>query len=143
MGSTFSPFPSGSRPASLRVLLVDDCAPTRTLVREVLTVVGCQVVEADNAESALDFLSRNPVDVLLTDIMLPGRSGVWLVGEAAARGLARRIVAASGGGEIGGVDGLDAARAAGACRVLPKPVPMRALLDAVLENSAVVAAVRA
>lgn len=133
MGDTPLLETADSHSIPLTVLVVDDCAPTRALVREVLAVVGCQVAEAESAEAALDFLTTTPVDVLLSDIMLPGRSGVWLVGEVVARGLARRIVASSGGGEIGGMDGLDAACAAGAHRALPKPVPMRALIEAVLE----------
>lgn len=115
----------------IRVLVVDDCVPTRTLLCQILDMAGCQVTAAESAEDALDMLNSAPVDVLVSDLVLPGRSGVWLVGEVAARGLAGRIVAASGGGDFGGMDGLEAARRAGAHRALPKPVPARTLIEAV------------
>lgn len=116
----------------ISVLVVDDCATARSVLREVLAVVGCRVTEADTAEAGLDHLSTQTVDVLVCDLALPGKSGLWLAQEAVSRGFVRSVVAVSGGGVFDGVDWLDAARMAGIDRVLSKPVPLNSLIDAVL-----------
>jgi signal transduction histidine kinase len=61
-----------------RVLIVDDARAIRTVLRRVLESAGYEVMDAADADSALDFLRRNPVDVVLTDVQMPGRSGVEL-----------------------------------------------------------------
>jgi CheY-like chemotaxis protein len=64
--------------SSARILIVDDIPEIRTLVRSVLADAGHQVVEAGGVDSALDHLRSRPVDVVLTDVHMPGRSGLEL-----------------------------------------------------------------
>jgi two-component system cell cycle sensor histidine kinase/response regulator CckA len=63
------------------VLLVDDEAPFRALVRETLQDCGYAVLEASGAFQALSILERyvQPIDVLLTDVVMPRLSGRDLV----------------------------------------------------------------
>jgi two-component system, cell cycle sensor histidine kinase and response regulator CckA len=60
-----------------RVLLVEDDVMVRRLVRETLRSRGYQVVDAGSAEDALQFLENEirPVDLLLTDLVMPGMGG--------------------------------------------------------------------
>lgn len=59
------------------VLLVEDEAPVRKLIGHVLRLRGYQVIEAANAEDALRLFGerRDEVDLVLTDMVMPGKSG--------------------------------------------------------------------
>jgi CheY-like chemotaxis protein len=114
-----------------RVLVVDDSEPTRDVMRDVLEMAGCAIMEADSAESALALLGQHRFEALVTDIFLPGHNGIWLIREVRASGAAGRVVSVSGGGSIGGMDALEAARIAGADSVLKKPFSAAALIEAV------------
>ncbi len=60
-------------PAGRRVLVVDDADNIRTLVCEVLEEMGQRTLQAANGVTALDLLARtDPIDLLITDIGLPG-----------------------------------------------------------------------
>jgi two-component system CheB/CheR fusion protein len=61
--------------APLRMLLVEDNADTRAMLAESLGRFGYNVVTAESAEAALEILAREPVDVILADIGLPGMDG--------------------------------------------------------------------
>ena len=58
-----------------RILTVEDDERIRTAVKMALEDEGWTVEEADNGEDALDLFTRNPSDVVLIDIMLPGIDG--------------------------------------------------------------------
>lgn len=76
-------------PSPLRILLVDDEAPARARLRELLADVAAEVpnelvAEAANGVDALEAIAHQPVDVALIDIRMPKMDGVEL-----ARHLAR------------------------------------------------------
>lgn len=58
-----------------RILTVEDDERIRTAVRLALEDEGWQIQEADSGENALSAFSREPADVVLIDIMLPGLDG--------------------------------------------------------------------
>ena len=60
-------------------------------------------------------------DLIITDLMMPERAGIALIGDVRARGLVVKILAISGGGRTSGPDLLPAAKTAGADAVLAKP----------------------
>jgi PAS domain S-box-containing protein len=74
-----SPEPRGTALAGLRVLLVDDEADTRDVLRVLLEVQGANVTVASSAGEALDLLRRQPTDVLLADIGMPEQDGYALI----------------------------------------------------------------
>ncbi len=66
-----------------RILLVDDLAPNRILFKEVLTSSGLECLVAENYEEALSVLNyqfniNNKIDAIITDHIMPGKSGVEL-----------------------------------------------------------------
>lgn len=63
---------------TLRVLLVDDSLVTREMERRLLADAGFSVAVAGDAEEALTLLAEKPVDCLITDIEMPGMSGLDL-----------------------------------------------------------------
>jgi DNA-binding NtrC family response regulator len=60
------------------ILVVDDDRAFRELIVEIISSEGYRVLEADNAETALDRLSSTEVDLVLTDQRMPGMDGVEL-----------------------------------------------------------------
>ena len=61
-------------PRSL-ILVVDDMAETRRLMRRVLERGGLRVIEADTGEAALRMAARDRPDLIVLDLRLPGISG--------------------------------------------------------------------
>jgi len=77
------------------VLLVEDNEQNRELVEYLLGEAGLRVVSAANAASALEVVRREPVDLILLDMRIPGSEGVDLVGDLrAASGRSRPIIVA-------------------------------------------------
>ena len=75
-------WPAG-RMVSGRVLLVEDEDELRVIAEEALAGIGLEVVAVSSAEVALMKLARShPFDVLVTDIRLPGLSGIELANGA-------------------------------------------------------------
>ena len=62
------------------VLVVDDEAPIRLLCRVNLEAEGMTVLEAADGEQGLELARAQLPDVILLDVMMPGRSG-WEVAE--------------------------------------------------------------
>jgi CheY-like chemotaxis protein len=60
------------------ILLVDDSSRIRPLVREILRDLQCRILEADGADQALELAAVANIDLLLTDITMPGMNGVEL-----------------------------------------------------------------
>ena len=65
------------------VLLVEDEPMVRGVAERALTRHGYKVITADNGEDALAILSRNePIDLLISDVVMPGMDGPTMVREA-------------------------------------------------------------
>ena len=65
------------------VLLVEDEPMVRSVAERALTRHGYTVITADNGEDALEILARNePVDLLISDVVMPGMDGPTMVREA-------------------------------------------------------------
>lgn len=64
-----------------RVLVVDDYVPTRKLIAEALSQAGAyEVTEARDGAEAVEVFHRVPHDLVISDIMMPGMSGIELLG---------------------------------------------------------------
>src|ERR1700692_2267775 len=66
---------------SSRILIVDDEAPIRALLGEHLRQEGYQVTLAQNGAAALEFLTKAEVELVLTDVRMPGMSGLELLAQ--------------------------------------------------------------
>jgi len=93
---------AGAKPASLSgtetVLLVEDDRMLRRLGERLLRENGYTVLAAADGADALQALERHarPVDLLITDVVMPGMNGRELGLEVARRGLAARTLYMSG-----------------------------------------------
>ncbi len=116
-----------------RVLLVDDDASVRRLVALALDGQPIELVSCADGESALAVLQAGPVQVLVTDLMMPGISGLDLL-----RRLAREPVLRQGAELVAFSAGIDASmrqqlQGLGVRRMLSKPVSLQSLEDVVME----------
>ncbi|MEM1382999.1 MAG: response regulator [Pseudomonadota bacterium] len=64
---------------SKTVLTVDDSASMRAAVRELLEDLGHEVVEAEDGQDGLDVLSKNQVDLVITDLNMPRMDGIGFI----------------------------------------------------------------
>jgi two-component system C4-dicarboxylate transport response regulator DctD len=71
--------------ARTRILLVDDDDEAREMLGEFLTDEGFAVQMASDAVTALNKLSAFPADVVVTDLEMPGMSGLELIRAVHAR----------------------------------------------------------
>jgi PAS domain S-box-containing protein len=70
-------------PKGVSVLLVEDNPQVRTFANDLLCDLGCEVIAAGSAEEALDLLSKCDPQIVLSDIVMPGLSGIDLASRIA------------------------------------------------------------
>lgn len=112
-----------------RIVLVDDDRDMRNLLQQLIAEAGHTVEAFDTAAAALDYLSENPADSLISDLKLPGMDGAALV-EAVHRAQPDlNIVMLTGSASVA-----DRERAleAGANAYLVKPVTLEDLMESIL-----------
>lgn len=104
-----------ARQEPIRVVLVDDHGITREGTRHILERRGDIVVvgEADRGDDALDLVLAAEPDLVVLDIFLPGRSGIDVCAELAARCPRARVLAFSAFGDPEYVEAMMTAGAAG------------------------------
>ena len=68
-----------------RILVVEDDAALRRVVVRQLTELGYSVTQAEDASSALKVLEAEPVDLLFTDVVMPGGSSGYDLTEMAIK----------------------------------------------------------
>ena len=95
--STGAPAPRGAH-SGPTLLLVEDEASVRAIVREMLVASGLSVLEAATGPEALAVARRatRAIDLLITDVVLPGMSGAELADQLRAERPALRVLFTSG-----------------------------------------------
>ena len=79
-----------------QLLVVDDDPSIRESLGALLTSAGYDVVVAENGVSAVSHLDRTVADLVVTDLDMPGMSGMELISHVRSRYPATLIVAMSG-----------------------------------------------
>jgi PAS domain S-box-containing protein len=79
-----------------RVLLVEDNEQVQAFTHEVLEDLGCTVLLANDASQALVLLETNSIDVVITDVVMPGMSGIELADEIGKRWSDVPVILATG-----------------------------------------------
>nr|WP_320133865.1 HD domain-containing phosphohydrolase [uncultured Holophaga sp.] len=69
----------GQEPGDFRLLVVDDQELIRVMLVKILTRSGFQVQTASSAAETLEILERTQIDLILSDIRMPGMDGIQLV----------------------------------------------------------------
>lgn len=105
-----------------RILLVDDEGSIVRLLEEMLKQMGYEIVTASNGAEALTRLKSTPVDLVVTDIVMPRMNGLQLIEEIRQKHPSVKIIAMSGGDmKSGPAEYLLSACQQGAVGCLAKP----------------------
>lgn len=130
--------PASSTPVPLgsgeTVLVVDDEAGMRRVVRSLLERYGYRVLTADNAARAIEVLERGEPEVrlVITDLMMPGLDGLGLARWIRSRPKCPRIIVVTGVLEWSGATGtVESLRKIGVDAVVRKPFELSELITTV------------
>jgi len=113
---------------SATVLLAEDESTTRQIYHMILEGEGYKVIDVPNGQAALDVLNDQSVDVLVTDVMMPGMTGIELLERARQIKPDLRAIVMTGHKTSEAVIGALRNRA---CEFLEKPFHNEELLEAV------------
>lgn len=116
-----------------RVLVIDDDASVRQLVRRALETQKHDVIEAGDGATALRLIAEKPIDVVITDLYMPQMDGIEFTIRLAQQKPRPRLIAISGGGHMEKGSLLETARRLGADATLAKPFSVGELLDTVAD----------
>lgn len=115
----------------MNILFVDDDAMNRRVVKDMLSVVGAQMDEADCGESGLLMVDASDYQVILMDLRMPGMDGLTatrLIRERADTKAQVPIIVVTADTSS---DLAERCTSAGADGVLMKPVAMASLIDTI------------
>jgi two-component system response regulator (stage 0 sporulation protein F) len=101
------------------ILIVDDDAPIRTVLRDILEADGHEIREAANGQIGLILYREAPADLVITDILMPERDGMAVTLALTQEFLDARVIAMTG--TTGDHNFLNVAKLFGARRVIQKP----------------------
>ncbi len=118
------------------ILVVDDEIDLREILREEFEYTGYSVVEAENGKRAIEVLNAHPVDVVVSDIRMPGGNGLdFLTYIENRNGAKPPVILVSAYADINTRE----AEIKGAFAFVSKPYDLRDLMDkterAVVESS--------
>lgn len=113
------------------LLLVEDDDLVRDMLSQVLKRAGHEVISAANGEEATEQLKHAQPEILITDIIMPKKSGITLISEVKQRHPDLEVIAISGGGRLDPTGYLDLSESLGASVSFEKPVDNSALLMAI------------
>ncbi|MEO6004582.1 MAG: response regulator [Opitutus sp.] len=118
------------------ILVIDDNAQLREVLRDGLKKLGYVVITASDGAEAFQSIARNKFDIVITDLLMPQKDGIEVIGELKRIQPAARIIAMSGGGRGSRDHYLQTARGLGAHAILGKPFSMSELNAALAAVSA-------
>lgn len=122
---------SKSSRAPRRILLIEDDARLRTTLAQLLSHAGFEVSEAEEGGQGLALFAENGADLVVTDLIMPGKEGMETILELRQAYPQLKILAMSGGGRLRAAEYLPVAAAAGADRTIEKPFTFDKLLQVV------------
>ncbi len=114
-----------------RILVVDDEDLVRLTLRQMLEAGGHEVIEAANGKQGVALEAENPVDLVVTDIIMPEQEGIETIVQLRRKNPSLKIIAISGGGRMKNMDFLKIAANVGADATLTKPFSTQELTEVV------------
>lgn len=114
-----------------RILIIDDDDLIHILFRKILEPEGYEVIEAYNGSDGIRLFNERPADLVITDIIMPGSSGIEVIEKFRREYPEVAIFAMSAGLQSDSQDLLKMAGILGAKKILRKPVDKKTLIEAI------------
>ena len=116
-----------------KILIIEDMFEIRMMIRSFLERKGHTVTDAQNGDEALERLDMDNPEVIITDLLMPGKDGLGTIKELRNKGLKTPIIIVTGYEEpISHED----AKQYGITKILMKPFSSDELVKAVEESFA-------
>lgn len=115
------------------ILIIDDDALIRKILRQALEREGHKIVDASNGREGIRLQRRERADLIITDMVMPEKEGIETIMELKKEFPDVKIIAISGGGLGDSENYLQMAKMLGAKFTFTKPVGIEKLLKAVKE----------
>lgn len=117
----------------MRILIIDDDEQIRELLCKIMELQGFEVMEAENGRVGMQQHRQNPADLIITDLIMPEQEGLETISTMRREYGNVKIIAISGGGQMGPEAYLPAALELGADRVFSKPFDLKEIVHTVKE----------
>jgi two-component system response regulator (stage 0 sporulation protein F) len=120
--------------AMATILVIDDEASIRHLLKETLVQAGHRVLEANDGKAGLASYQQHRPDLVIMDLLMPETDGLEATLQLSREYVDTKIIAITGA--QGDRNFLDVARLFGACRAFEKPFDLKQIVQAVQEELA-------
>lgn len=104
-----------------KILIIDDDRMVRDTLKIILGATGHQIAIATDGVMGIKACAETKPDLVITDVLMPNKEGTETIAELRKLHPRMPIIAISGGGRIGNMDFLKAAKSFGADRTFSKP----------------------
>lgn len=116
-----------------RILVVDDESPIREMLKETFNSEKYEIIDASDGLAAMRVFEIASVDLIITDIFMPGLDGLEVIDEVSSHFPQTKIIAISANVRDCPTGNLEEAMRLGAHCTFPKPFPLMAMKNAVKE----------
>jgi DNA-binding NtrC family response regulator len=116
-----------------KILVIEDDEAIRRMAARILARAGYEVIEAGDGKEGVRLFRSDLPNLVVTDIFMPEKEGLETIAELAGESPDVRIIAISGGGNLGILNPLPMAEKLRAARSLTKPFGRNDLLQAVVD----------
>ncbi len=117
----------------MKILVIDDDVQIREILRMWLEKSGYEVLEASDGKKGVEIQEKNPVDILICDLIMPGQEGIETITQFRKCFPEVGIMAISGGGQIDADSYLPMAKTLGAWKVYKKPLSIAKMIEDIKE----------
>lgn len=115
----------------MQVLFVEDDAMNRRVVKDMLSVAGADMAEAEDAETGLRMIDEGAYNIVLMDLRMPGMDGLTAIRHIRSRADAKATMPVIVVTADTALDLRSTCLSEGADEVILKPVAMNALFEAI------------
>ncbi len=116
-----------------RILIIDDDRDVLGMLKKMLERAAYEVTIATDGAEGLACFAEAPADLVITDLLMPGKEGLETIRDLKRDFPELKIIAISGGGRNAPEGYLKVAKAMGAARSFAKPFGQTELLEAIEE----------
>ncbi len=113
------------------ILVIEDDEQIRSLIKQILEKEGHYVLLASEGEKGLALYKENMPDLVVTDIVMPGKEGLSTIIDLKRKNPDVKIIAISGGGKVSPKLYLNLAWKFGALVTLEKPFTRMEIINTV------------